>query len=167
MIDINGKKYSQEDIDIMLIVACKNLDLKTVVRCVEEYKANLNAMDAANYARVLMYALRSCEGKDSTGEVIVKYLVNHGAEINFKHGDKGVYNDSKPYFIYWACENPNHVSDELVEFLIKKGGVTTLEYTPTTKSSNYISAKEMIKNRRPELYKKLVNNKTIVDRVKR
>jgi hypothetical protein len=151
----------------MLIVACKRLDLNAVIKCTEEYGANLNAMDAANYARVLVYALRACEGKDSKGETIVKYLVNRGAEVNFKHGDKGVYNESRPYFIYWAAENTNFVSDDLVEFLVKKGGAAALDYVPTTKRQDFISAKDMIKNRRPELYKKLVKNKIVSEGNKR
>ena len=167
MININGTNVSQQEVDLMLIRACKSLDLNTVIKCVEEYKANLNAMDAANYARVLVYALRACEGKDSKGETIVKYLVNHGAEVNFKHGDKGSYNESRPYFIYWAADNTNFVSDDLVEFLIKKGGAATLSYVPTTKRQNFKSAKEIIKTRRPELYKKLLKNKVVTDSVKR
>ena len=167
MIEIDGKKVSQQEVDLMLISACKSLDLDKVVKCVEEYRANLNAMDAANYARVLIYALRACEGKDSKGETIVKYLVNRGAEVNFKHGDKGVYNESRPYFIYWAAENTNFVSDDLVEFLVKKGGAATLDYVPTTKRQNFKSAKEIIKTRRPELYKKLVKNKVVSEGIKR
>ena len=167
MININGTNVSQQEVDLMLIRAIKSLDLNTVIKCVEEYKANLNAMDAANYARVLVYALRACEGKDSKGETIVKYLVNHGAEVNFKHGDKGSYNESRPYFIYWAADNTNFVSDDLVEFLIKKGGASTLSYVPTTKRQNFKSAKEIIKTRRPELYKKLLKNKVVTDSVKR
>jgi hypothetical protein len=167
MIEIDGKKVSQQEVDLMLIVACKRLDLNAVIKCTEEYGANLNAMDAANYARVLVYALRACEGKDSKGETIVKYLVNHGAEVNFKHGDKGSYNESRPYFIYWAADNTNFVSDDLVEFLIKKGGASTLSYVPTTKRQNFKSAKEIIKTRRPEIYKKLLKNKVVTDSVKR
>ena len=99
--------------------------------------------------------------------MLVKYLVNRGAEVNFKHGDKGSYNDSRPYFIYWAAENPNLVSDELVEFLIHKGAANVLDYKPTTKVSNFKSASEVIKSCRPKLYEKLVKDKVIKDINKR
>ena len=168
MINIDGKKVSQQEVDLMLIVACKRADLNTVIKCVEEYGANVNAMDAANYARVLIYALRACDnGKGSKGETIVKYLVNRGAEINFKHGDKGSLTESRPYFIYWAAENTNFISDDLVEFLVRKGGAAALDYVPNSKTQNYKSAGEIIKTRRPELYKNLVKNKVITSGVKR
>ena len=125
---INGKNVSQEEINLDFVVACNHGNLVKVVQYVEEYGADLNSYDKANYARALVYALRSCNGKGSEGEVLVKYLVNRGAEVNFKHGDKGSYNDSRPYFIYWAAENPNLVSDELVEFLIHKGAANVLDY---------------------------------------
>ena len=165
---VDGKKMKQDEIDIEFIRACTRGDLASVVKWVDGYGANVNSMDALNYARALIYALRGCDGARSEGELVIRYLVNHGAEINFKHGDKQTYNDSRPYFIYWvaAC-NSSQVSDDLVEFLIKKGASEVLEYVPTTKSQNYSSAKDIIKQRRPKLYEKLVKQKVVKDSSRR
>jgi len=164
---VDGKLMSQEEIDLAYVRACAHGDLAQVVKYVDGYGAYMDAMDKANYARALVYALRSCNGEGSNGELIVKYLVNHGAVVNFKHGDKQTYNDSRPYFIYWAAENVEHVSDNLVEFLVKKGAWRVLDYKPTTKSYNYPSASELIKSRRPKLYAKLVKQNVIKDNTKR
>ena len=168
MIVVNGKKLSQDDVNQLFIQACYDGNLARVVTAVQEFKANINCTDGANYARALVYALRACEGKGSEGEQVVKYLVNQGAEINFKHGLKGEYKDSRPYFIYYAAENTYGVSDDLVYFLIKNGAKDYLNYVPTTeKGSHIISALDKIKFGRPDLYKKLVKEKIVDDTNKR
>lgn len=168
MIEVRGKKLSQDDVNQLFIQACYDGDLAKVVTAVQEFKANINCMDSLNYARALVYALRSCEGKDSEGEQVVKYLVNQGAEINFKHGAKGEYMDSRPYFIYHAAQNTLNVSDDLVYFLIQKGAKDYLNYVPTTsKGEHYVSALDKIKFHRPNLYKKLVKEKIVVETNKR
>ena len=162
MIEIDGKKLSQEDVNSLLIQACHDGNLIKVVKCVEAYDANVNCTDSLGYAKALVYALRSCMGKDSEGELIVKYLVNRGAEINFKHGDKGSNMDSRAYFIYHAANDTMHVSDDLVYFLVKKGAVSTLDYVPITKRANAnISALEEIRHNRPSLYDRLLKERLI------
>ena len=76
-----------------------------------------------------MYALNQCSKHDDTADSIIKYLVQSGAEINFKHGDKRSLMTSRPYFIYHAVTNFN-CSDDLVYFLIRKGGTANLDYVP-------------------------------------
>lgn len=169
MIEINGEKLTQEDVNILFVQACHDGDLIKVVRTVEEMGANLNATDKLGYARALVYALRSCGEPGDNGELIVKYLVNRGAEVDFKHGDKGSNMDSRPYFIYYAANNTFHISDDLVYFLIKKGHPETLTYTPLTKvgGSMYKSALDEIKSNRPNLYKRLISEKIISNKMSR
>lgn len=168
MIEVNGKKLTQDDVNLLLVQACHDGDLNKVVRAVEEFGANVNATDKLGYARALVYALRSCGRPGDTGELIVKYLVNKGAEVDFKHGDKKSNMESRPYFIYWAANNPQHVSDDLVYFLIKNSNPKTLSYVPTTKvGSQYGSALDEIKSSRSSLYKKLIDEKIIVNKTTR
>lgn len=163
MKNVDGKMMSQEEINLEFVLACNMGDLAKVVKYVDGYGADVESMDKSHYAKALVYALRSCDGEGSEGELIVKYLVNHGATVNFKHGDKQTHYDSRPYFIYWAADNPNQVSDDLVEFLIEKGAKRVLDYKPTTKSNNLKSASEIIKCSRPKLYAKLVKKNIIKD----
>lgn len=162
MIEVNGKKLTQDDVNLLLVQACHDGNLNNVVRAVEEFGANVNATDKLGYARAMLYALRSCGNPGDTGELIVKYLVNKGAEVDFKHGDKRSNMDSRPYFIYFAANNPLHVSDDLVYFLVKNSNPNNLTYVPTTKvGSQYGSALEEIQRHRPKLYKKLVEEKIV------
>lgn len=168
MIEVNGKKLSQDDVNILLVQACHDANLNNVVKAVEEWGANVNATDALGYARAIMYALRSCGNPGDTGELIVKYLVNKGAEVDFKHGDKGSKMDSRPYFIYYAANNPLHVSDDLVYFLIKNSNPRNLTYVPTTKvGSQHASIADEIKRYRPNLYKKLLQERIISNKTSR
>ena len=168
MINVNGEKLSKEDVDILFVQACHSGDLAKVVRAVEEFGANINATDKLGYARALMYALRACSTPGDDAELIIKYLVNKGAEVDFKHGDKGSNMDSRPYFIYFAICNDANVSDELVYFLVKKGDPKTLTYVPTTKiGSQHGSALDKMKTIRPNLYKKLVSEKIVSNKTNR
>ena len=119
MIEVDGKKLSQRDVDDMLIEACKTSNIAKIVRCVEDYGANVNSSDQAGYSKVLIYALKACHKKDKDAETIIKYLVHRGANINFKHGTKGSNMESRPYFIYYAAANNVDVSDNLVYFLVR------------------------------------------------
>lgn len=159
MKEVDGKRLSQREININFVKACNNCDLKNVVNYIG-HGADVNSTDPAGYSRALMYALYQCSTDDNTGELIVKYLVESGAEINFKHGDKGSLMTSRPYFIYHAVTNFN-CSDDLVYFLIKKGGTANLEYVPTTGEQKYNSALTEIIKSRPELYKKLLKEKIV------
>jgi hypothetical protein len=159
------KKFTREEIDKNFLQACYQADLKNVVMYAEMYNANLNCYDPLHYARALIYALRGCSGVDSEGELIVKYLVNKGAEINFKHGDKWKNKDSQPYFIYHAVTSNANVSDDLVYFLLKKGALENIDYVPTTEVGKiYGSAREEIRKSRPNLYNRLIKEKLISSR---
>lgn len=168
MIEVNGKKLSQDEVNLLLVQACNQGNLNNVVKAVEEWGANVNATDKLGYARALIYALRSCGNPGDTGELIVKYLVNKGAEVDFKHGDKGSNMESRPYYIYYAANNPLHISDDLVYFLIKNSNPKNLTYVPTTKiGSQHGSIVEEIKKYRPKLYEKLLQEKIITNKSSR
>ena len=156
---VDGKKMSQDEINIRYVQACNQCDLEKVVKYVG-LGADVNATDALRYTRALMYALNQCSKHDDTAELIVRYIVTNGAEINFKHGDKGSLMASRPYFIYHAVTN-YQCSDELVYFLIQKGGTSNLDYVPTAGEQKYNSALDEIIKTRPELYKKLLKDKIV------
>ena len=156
---VDGKKMSQNEINMELVRACHDNDLSNVVNYVG-YGADVNATDSLGYCRAIMYALDNCSKDDNTAELIIKYLVQNGADINFRHGDKNTLMTSRPYFIQYVASNPN-CSDELVYILIKKGGTANLEYVPTNGEKKYISALDEIKAHRPLLYKKLLKEKLI------
>ena len=162
MKEVKGNKVYKEDADLMLVQGCHDGDLSKVVRAVELYEADVNAMDAAGYARALIYALRCCNGNDDVGETIVKYLINNGAEVNFKHGDKYSHEESRPYFVYWVAEN-RFASDDLVYFVITHSDKENLYYKPTSKAYRhmYEGTIDVIKKSRPKLYKKLLDKKVI------
>lgn len=163
MIEVNGKKLSQRDVDDLLIQACRTHDLKKVTLCVENYGANVNTKDHGGYASVLVYALRACHKQDQESELIVAYLVQHGANINDRHGTKLSHMDSRQSILYYAATNVDDISDKLVEYLVKHSNLETLNYSPSTKVSKPYasSAIEEIKNKRPQLYQKLLKGKLV------
>ncbi len=154
MREVDGEKLSQSELDIRLVQACHNGDLKKVVKYVG-LGANVNATDALGYGRALSYAIDNCSRDDDEADLIVKHMVECGAEINFKHGDKGSLMASRPYFIYYAVTNYN-CSDDLVEYLIRKGGTANLDYVPTKGEHQFKSALDELIRLRPNLYNKLV-----------
>ena len=142
----------QGNADALLLIACHRGDYNKVKETVEEYGADINA----GRPRALFYALNSCSPVNQDGEKIIRYLVNKGAEVDFRHGPVSLPDVCKPYFVFFVANN-DYASDDIVYFVASKSSKEALSNVPRTRFDDK-SALAIIKEKRPSVYKMLVEN---------
>jgi len=149
-----------DDANALLLIACHAGDFEKVVEVVEKYNPDLNTGNP----RALFWALNACNGEGCNGEKIIKYLIDNGAEVDFRHGPLSWEDNQKPYFVCFVADN-DYASDEVVHFVVSKSSKEALSDRNRGRFEP-LNAFDIIKEKRPMLYKKLVNE-GLVDSLRR
>ena len=154
-------EVAQAHSDAKLLIACHRGNFKKVQEAVETYNADVDA----GTTRALFYALNSCSDINRQGEKIIKYLINRGAEVNFRHGPVHLEEEYKPYFIFFVANN-DYVSDDIVYFVADKSSYEALTDAPQTRFDGK-RAIDIIREKRPNVYDRLMQRAKVIESNKR